>query len=110
MFGIVRKIVFAVFGNPEAEELRQALLCLQREQQLSEKQARDLKRSLEALHERLKLVQHGEQFALAENVQLKLQVAELEDLVTELKEELKKRSTNFEDALDAKQAELDRVS
>lgn len=109
MFGIFRKILVAFFGNPEAEQLRQALLGVQKDLEVSEQRANELKLKLEDLLKRLTLTQREGQTFFIDNQRLKDTVEELEEQVGRLKCDMDKLRADFAEALQQKQNEIETV-
>lgn len=109
MFGIFRKILVAFFGNPEAEQLRQALLGVQKDLEVSEQRANELKIKLEDLLKRLTLTQREGQTFFIDNQRLKDTVEELEEEIGRLKCDMDKLRIDFAEALQQKQSEIETV-
>ncbi|CAB3370178.1 Hypothetical predicted protein [Cloeon dipterum] len=106
---IIRKILDAIFGNPQLYELQEAFERLKFSKVQCERELHATKRALDELSSRLNNVQQAHVDAVAENARLDAQTDELEEQITALTKDCHALKTRLKEALEESRAEIEMI-
>ncbi|XP_065346667.1 myosin-3-like [Cloeon dipterum] len=106
---LIRKILDAIFGNPQLYEQQDAFERLKFSKVQCERELHATKKALDELSLRLNNVQQAYEDAVAENARLDAQTDDLEEQITALTKDCHALKTRLKEALEESRAEIEKI-